>query len=109
MHRSLAVLVLATGAAAADDPADLILTRGRVWTEEAGLPSRLQRRPHPSPERRAVPRAGRPDRGPVRGGRASPHQSLRRGQSTASLGPRPRLALRLVPRGTAHEGGARTG
>ena len=38
MHRSLAVLVLATGAAAADDPADLILTRGRVWTAEADRP-----------------------------------------------------------------------
>src|SRR3972149_11391820 len=35
MHRSLAVLVLAAGVAAADAPADLILTRGRVWTAEA--------------------------------------------------------------------------
>src|SRR3990172_5065666 len=38
MHRSLAVLVLAAGVAAADDPADLILTRGRVWTAEADRP-----------------------------------------------------------------------
>ena len=70
---------------------------------------RLQRRPHPPRRGRSVP--GRVDliEDQTLEAVQAPHQGLRARRSQVALGPRPRVALRLVPRRPAHEGAARRG